>query len=294
MKFRVLIPFVICCALLSGCALQRDLVALNERMILLEERTRELEQIASASNREIRSRIERYSKTQEEKEHELRSQSAGLQATFDEFRENIQELKGKFEESDHLIKQKVGSVEEAQKTIEERLKKIEKYLTQPPQIPEPDAETGMPPMPSSGEPGPERSESETVSEGGYFEEGLPENDLYTLAKDAFDKKDFERAREGFKKLLEKYPQSRRADNAQFWLGEIYYQGKWYEKAILEYQTVIEKYPNGNKIKAALLKQGFSFFYLGDKANSRLIFQELIDRYPDSQEAELARQKLNTF
>jgi len=82
-----------------------------------------------------------------------------------------------------------------------------------------------------------------------------------------------------------------ADNAQFWIGEIYYNQKWYEKAILEYQKVIENYPNGNKVQSALLKQGFSFFNLGDKANARLIFTELIKKYPKSNEAEIAKKKL---
>ena len=41
----------------------------------------------------------------------------------------------------------------------------------------------------------------------------------------------------FKELIERFPKSERADNAQFWIGEIYYREKWYEKAILEYQKV---------------------------------------------------------
>lgn len=94
--------------------------------------------------------------------------------------------------------------------------------------------------------------------------------------------------------MKRFPNSDNADNAQFWIGEIYYRQKWYEKAILEYQTVIEKYPKGNKVQASLLKQGFSFFNLGDKANARLIFNELVRKYPDANEAAIAREKLKTL
>jgi tol-pal system protein YbgF len=87
------------------------------------------------------------------------------------------------------------------------------------------------------------------------------------------------ARQGFEDLLKKYPSSSRANNAQFWLGETYYQEKWYEKAILEYQKVIDKYPKDNKVPAALLKQGFAFLSLGDKTNARLVFRELLNKYP---------------
>jgi len=115
-----------------------------------------------------------------------------------------------------------------------------------------------------------------------------------LAKQAFDQGDFETAREGFQKLIKQHPKSKNADNAQFWIGEIYYREKWYEKAIIEYQNVIEKHPKGNKVPASLLKQGFAFYNLGDKANARLILTELLKKYPKSNESKIARQKLKEF
>ena len=115
-----------------------------------------------------------------------------------------------------------------------------------------------------------------------------------MAKQAFDQGDFETAREGFQELIKQHPKSKNADNAQFWIGEIYYREKWYEKAIIEYQKVIEKHPKGNKVPASLLKQGFAFYNLGDKANARLILTELIKKYPKSNESNIARQKLKGF
>ncbi|MBW2193487.1 MAG: tol-pal system protein YbgF, partial [Deltaproteobacteria bacterium] len=124
--------------------------------------------------------------------------------------------------------------------------------------------------------------------------GPSEDEIYTSAKMAFDRGNYDAAREGFQTLIKQYPGSRHADNAQFWLGEIYYREKWYEKAILEYQKVIEQHPKGNKMQAALLKQGFAFYNLGDKANARLILKELIKKFPESTEAEIARKKIEGF
>ena len=112
-----------------------------------------------------------------------------------------------------------------------------------------------------------------------------------FTKQAFDQGDSDAARKKFQELIQRYPKSERADNAQFWIGEIYYREKWYEKAILEYQKVIEKYPKGNKVPASLLKQGFAFSNLGDKSNSRLILEELIKKYPNSNEAKIAKDKV---
>ncbi|MBW1759740.1 MAG: tol-pal system protein YbgF, partial [Deltaproteobacteria bacterium] len=101
------------------------------------------------------------------------------------------------------------------------------------------------------------------------DEKLSEVQLYELAKQVFDKGDFENARKGFQKVLKRFPNSRNADNARFWIGETYYREKWYDKAILEYQKVIEEYPKGNKVSAALLKQGIAFYNLGEKTNAGL-------------------------
>ncbi len=293
MKLKILILSV-CCTILCGCALQRDLVTLNERILLLEQRNRELEQRGTEAKMEIRSRIEDYSKTREEKEQVLRKQSAGLQAMFDEFREEIQSLRGKLEESDYLLKRKIAAFEDTVKKNEKRLEKLDQNFRSRTFERDDSGTRTSEPMSSGSESGMHSGGRDTGNSRGHFDENLSDNELYVLSKQAFDQKAYEKAREGFKFLLEKYPSSKRADNSQFWLGEIYYQQKWYEKAILEYQAVIEKYPTGNKVKAALLKQGFSFLSLGDKANGRLILQELIDRYPQSHEAEIAEQKLNSF
>jgi tol-pal system protein YbgF len=121
---------------------------------------------------------------------------------------------------------------------------------------------------------------------------LPEDKLYEFAKKSFDQKNYETARDAFEKFLETYPDSDKADNARFWIGEIYFREEWYEKAILEYQKVIDNYPEGNKVAAAYLKQGISFQELGENGNAKLVLKELIRRFPESNEANIARQKLN--
>jgi tol-pal system protein YbgF len=131
-------------------------------------------------------------------------------------------------------------------------------------------------------------------ETGETQKKLSENEIYTSAKHEFDQGNFVPAREGFKTIITKYPKSKNADNAQFWIGETYYREKWYEKAIVEYQKVIEKYPKGNKVPASLLKQGLSFLNLGQKSNARLILNELTTKYSKSNESKIAKQKLKVL
>ncbi len=140
----------------------------------------------------------------------------------------------------------------------------------------------------------EPSEALAIEEGKGAEVPVAadsEQALYDLAKKMFDQGDKENARIQFENFINKYPDSKNADNARFWIADSYYAEKWYEKAILEYQKVLETYPDSNKTAAARLKQGYAFAALGEKANARLILKELIKRHPGSKEAQYATEKL---
>ena len=119
-------------------------------------------------------------------------------------------------------------------------------------------------------------------------------DLYKDAYEAFQRGDFEGARRKFETFLKQYPNTELSGNAQFWIGETYYQKKDFEKAILEYEKAITKYPESGKVSAALFKQALAFLELGDKTNARNLLRKVIERYPNSEQAEMAKKKLETI
>jgi len=269
-----------CMMIFYGCALQRDVMTLDDRQALIEKRYLESQQ----KNKDLESQI----KAQRQDNQNLRNKFAEQNALIESFRQEIHMLSGRLEEVEYVLKQKMQTSEDSYEKKEirldridqtassnkDRIARIEQYLNF--ESTEPDVKAGQ----GAG-----------IKTRSRDEQKLSEHGIYQTAKQAFDQGDLELARERFQKLIDTYPKSNMADNAQFWIGEIYYNQKWYEKAILEYQKVIENYPNGNKVQSALLKQGFSFFNLGDKANARLIFTELIKKYPKSNEAEIAKKKL---
>ena len=263
--------------LICGCAARSDIIVLDERVARLE---RKLDRQSDA--------IAQFGVVTEDKEQKLRSQSASLRVQIDELRDALQGISGRLEEIQFKLSEQSESVEgmntrsreslerlgqDLQK-VEERLVRIEQYL---------DIGTAQ----AEGR----RTSAAAPAKPVPITENLSENDIYRLAKQAFDQGDFETARQRFQELIKRYPKSKSADNAQFWIGEIYYREKWYEKAIVEYQKVIENYPDGNKVKSSLLKQGYAFYNIGDKDNARLILRELIRKYPDSNEANIAQRKL---
>ena len=258
-----------------GCATQTDVNTIDNRLSEMELRDAERRQQRQVLKTDIEGRNQ-----------ELRKQSAGLRAVLEEMNEDIRILSGKLEEMEHSIKQQQRKAEELEQKREEKLDRLEQRMDQNlEQI------RGMEQylnLESTKKP------VAVATPGIPAKKPLSEEDIYRSAKQAFDQGDSEAARRGFQEFIKRYPKSRNADNAQFWIGEIYYREKWYEKAILEYQNVIEKYPQGNKVPAALLKQGLAFSSIGDKANAKLILEELNRKYPKSNEARVAVETLKTL
>jgi tol-pal system protein YbgF len=82
-----------------------------------------------------------------------------------------------------------------------------------------------------------------------------------------------------------------SDNAQYWIGETYYAQKNYPKSIEAFEAVMAQYPGGDKAAVALLKLAYSQAALDRRAEARNNLEKLIRQYPGSNEANLARARL---
>ncbi|MFP4226672.1 MAG: tol-pal system protein YbgF [Desulfobacterales bacterium] len=217
----------------------------------------------------------------------IRELYAGQDAEFYELRSEVRKLSGRFEETEHRLSRKIKELESGLDATREKLAALSESVDVN------DERISR----LAGYLGFESAEKiEAAVDAASSEEGaskdMPEDKLYSFAKKSFDQENYETARDAFEKFLEAYPDSDKADNARFWIGEVYYSEEWYEKAILEYQKVIEEFPDGNKVAAAYLKQGIAFQKLGETGNARLVLKELIEKFPDSNEANVARQQIN--
>ena len=258
-----------------GCATQSDVNTIDTRISEMELRDAERRKQRQALKTDIEGRNQ-----------ELRKQSAGLRAVLEEMNEDIRILSGRLEEMEHSMQQQQRKAEGLEKKRQEKLDRLERRVGQ--NLEHIQSMEQYLNMESTKKP------VAVTTPGISAKKPVSEEEIYRSAKQAFDQGDSEAARRGFQEFIKRYPKSKNADNAQFWIGEIYYREKWYEKAILEYQNVIEKYPQGNKVPAALLKQGLAFSSIGDKANAKLILEELNRKYPKSNEAKVAAETLKTL
>jgi tol-pal system protein YbgF len=115
--------------------------------------------------------------------------------------------------------------------------------------------------------------------------------LYRRSYEALRLGKHDEAAEGFREFLRRYTTHDLADNAQYWLGECYYDVKDFTSAVREFRRVVERFPHGNKVPDALLKVGYSYLALGSVDAGKQTLEQLIRSYPRHETAVLATARL---
>lgn len=97
---------------------------------------------------------------------------------------------------------------------------------------------------------------------------------------------------GFTEYVKLYPKTDQADDAQFLIGEAYYRQSDYERAKVAYVYAEKSYSDSERMPTVLYKLGRCYQELGDDNKAKKYFNSTIEKYPETQEAELAKGKLD--
>ncbi len=287
--FKVVIYCVLfaACCLLSSCATTSDVGMLRNDMSALRKDNSEIKKDMSNLKEKTAYTVKEDSlnairESQAETHSRLLVISKDLQVLTGRFDENRysseKALKSSASEID-LLKAQITAIEGQIKDIRDRLNITES----PKQQKEPLKE-----QPKGTEKKGEEPKKETQQQQAEITD---KTKAYEAAYNAFKNKKYKESREKFESFIKKFPKDDLTDNAQFWIGETYYNEKDFEGAILAYETLLKKYPNSEKVPGALLKQGISFIEIGDRKTGKTILEKLRERYPDSKEAGLAKKKI---
>jgi tol-pal system protein YbgF len=98
----------------------------------------------------------------------------------------------------------------------------------------------------------------------------------------------------FEEFLKKYPKSRLAPDAVYWMAEARLAQSRFDEAVLLFDRVIKEYPGCRKELNALLKQGEAFEKMGDTRSAAIVFEKLIRNHPHTAQARLAGAKLKSL
>ena len=272
---RLAIPsFFVLCFWIAGCATQADLQQLqSERAV-------------------------------------VRTQAANTHASLDSLRREIQRVQGEVEELQHRLnrvsQQGRGAAPQLRK-IEKRLTSLEGRMHYARRSPE--YRPGGPPLPRpegvevEGTPslpfGPPASSPSihtappADSKIQMTNDSPACQDLYRGALGLFQGQTYDPAIQEFRKFQRQCPDSKMADDAQYWIGESHYLQDDYNRAILEFNDVLS-YRRGDRVPAALFRQAQAFLAIGDKTDARLILRKLVSDYPSATQKVEAQTMLQTL
>lgn len=126
--------------------------------------------------------------------------------------------------------------------------------------------------------------SEVVDTPAVQEAGLPggtPEQQYEYARSLIMRGDYEGAEKAMSAFLEAHPDHQLAANAQYWLGETYYERKDFPRAAGAFLAGIQKYATGNKGPDSLLKLGMSLGAMGNTDEACQVLGEMEVRYPQA-------------
>jgi tol-pal system protein YbgF len=203
----------------------------------------------------------------------VRKLVADVQATIDGIKTEMQALNGKMDDMTASVKKPEEDLARYRDDADKRIIALDDRLIK--------LQTALDDLTKKVGQASEQKKGETVT---------PES-VYTKGMETLKAGDLAGARDIFAKFLEQYPHHDLAGDAQFWIGDTYYNERNYEPAILAYQEVIKQYPNREKVPAAMLKQALCFRAIKDVKSARYVLKKLAEEHPKSAEAKKAREIL---
>ena len=106
-------------------------------------------------------------------------------------------------------------------------------------------------------------------------------DKYIISLAHYQNGEWNASLDGFKFLLQSDSNHDKADNCQYWIGEVYFALKDYQRSIKEFEKVFT-FPGTNKSDDAQFKLGLCYVNIGQIDKAKQEFENLLDFYPNSE------------
>jgi len=244
--------------LVSSCATRKEIVRFKEDLSYIRSQT----ELLREENSELKRMNREMAQSIEDLENETRRTKADLLAEIDHIKSRSQAIDSKLDDNSYRMSHILQKAESASMPVTTRQESARDSSNQ----------DDSPRLPAT-------------------QADLNPLAVYNSAYLDLSKGNLQLAIQGFQQFLENFPRSDMSDNAQYWIGEVYYSQNDNLQAISEFRKVIDTYPNGDKVPAALLKLGYCHFNMGDQTNGKNYLKIVMEKYPNTEEARLARSRL---
>lgn len=219
-----------------------------------------VQDIASGSNDDRISRLERIIKAKQQTEFEA-------QQRLDALQREVLDLRGINEQQDYQISQML----QRQRQLYEEIANLSASAAST-TITVADSSAGS-------------SSNSTLGETASYEQAVN----LVLKERKYDE-----AIPAFSDFIKQYPDSTYAANANYWLGQLLFNKGTFAEAKQAFDTVVTKYPNSNKRGDSLVKLGMIAEKEGDSAIAKTFYNRVLKEYANSASARLAQQQLSAL
>ena len=204
----------------------------------------------------------------------------------------LQQMQGEIAQLRGMLEEQQNQIQRLQQEGLERYQELDQRLM--------NAGSGAPTTQNSPAAGANAGGSAVASNGTELQAAAsdqsadPEREklYYDAAFDLIKAKDFDKASQAFSAFLRKYPNSRYAGNAQYWLGEVNLAQGDLQGAGQAFAKVSQAYPQHAKVPDSLYKLADVELRLGNQEKAQQMLRQVIAQYPDSSAAQLAQRQLN--
>ena len=129
---------------------------------------------------------------------------------------------------------------------------------------------------------------------------LPPDELYSQGEQELERRRYIEARDSFRKIVERHPNTSWAPRARFLLGEAFYREGEFDKAVKEFETFLSFYPRHQVADLVQYRLAMSYYDQlkpveqdqGLTAKAMEQFRKLVKEYPDSRYATDALAKID--
>jgi len=206
---------------------------------------------------------------------------------------DIQNLRGSNEVLTHTLEQTRKRQQDIYADLNKRLGQIQSYQHDAPQFSQP-SNTQVNPLVSAVPPNVTNPiDSNTIDNNTL--EPTPavgeEEQTYQRALTLLRERQYLESIKDFQNILTYYPQSKYADNSQYWIGEAHYALREFDRALDAFNRLLNSYPDSSKRAHALLKIGYVYYEMRDYNAARAILEQVKDTYQNTESARLATERL---
>ncbi len=202
-------------------------------------------------------------------------------AKSDQLSTDIQILQGKLEENNFRIAELAQKLDDKSVKITELAARIEELETRVKSL-------------NAGAPTAATVQTGTASDKDKKSapKTIEPSEAYRLAKNDYDKGNFDLALAGFQNYIAQFPDTSLAAAAQYWIGECYSSKKDFARAIEAFGRVLTSYPKSDKVAGAKLKIGLSYLNERNTEKAREYLNRVIKEHRGTAEADIAADRLH--